>query len=70
MGKDAESVCVQVTSSMVDEESEFITVYYGKGIKKEAFEKLEGQLEEKFPDCDIEIKKGGQPLYHYIVSVE
>ena len=70
VGKDAEAVCVQVTSSMVDEDSEFITVYYGKGIKKEAVEKLENQLEEKFPDCDIELKKGGQPLYYYIVSVE
>ncbi len=70
VGKTAESVCYQVAAAMVDDDSEFITLYTGKGIKDSQAEILASQLEDAFPDCEVEIKRGGQPLYHYIVSVE
>lgn len=70
VGKEPEAVCIQAAGAMVNDDSEFITVYCGKGIKKDVAERLESRLEERFPDCDIEVKKGGQPLYHYIIAVE
>ncbi len=70
VGRTPEAVCAQLVCDISDDDSEFITVYYGKGIKREQADALQNKLEELFPDCDIEIRKGGQPLYHYIVAVE
>ena len=49
---------------------EIITVYYGEDISKEQAEALCAVLEEKYPDCDVQVNAGGQPLYYYIFSVE
>lgn len=70
VGKTPEAVCTQLTCDMCSDENEFITVYCGKSVRREQIEILENKLEELFPDCDIEMKKGGQPLYYYIVAVE
>ena len=55
---------------MVDEDSEFITLYYGDMIKSEETEDIMNFIEESYPDVDVEIHYGGQPLYYYIISVE
>ena len=55
---------------MIDEESELISIYYGEDIKEEEAEVLRAKVEEKFPDCDVELNYGGQPIYYYIISVE
>jgi dihydroxyacetone kinase-like predicted kinase len=69
-GKDINQVTEKLLSAMVDEESELITVYYGKDISQDQAEELGELLEERFDECDIEIQHGGQPLYYYILSVE
>ena len=55
---------------MIDEESELISIYYGEDIKEEEAEVLRAKVEEEFPDCDVELNYGGQPIYYYIISVE
>ena len=55
---------------MTDEDSEIITVFYGSDVKEEVAKNLEEYLEKTYPDCDIVVHNGGQPLYYYIVSVE
>lgn len=70
VGENPEKVCEALVEEMVDEDSEFITVYYGKGIKKQAIAEIEDRLENLYPDCEVLVKKGGQPLYYYIISVE
>ena len=47
-----------------------ITLFYGKDIKLEEAEVLQSRLEEKYPDCDITLVPGGQPVYYYIISLE
>lgn len=47
-----------------------ITLFYGKDIKQEEAENLQARLEEKYPDCDITLLSGGQPVYYYIISLE
>ncbi|MBR2467890.1 MAG: DAK2 domain-containing protein [Clostridia bacterium] len=47
-----------------------ITLFYGKDIKQEEAEALQAKLEEKYPDCDITLLSGGQPVYYYIISLE
>jgi len=70
IGKSPEAVAQTLIDRMVDEDSEFITVYSGKSCKKQAPEELLEALESKFDDCEVALKKGGQPLYYYIISVE
>ncbi len=72
VGKDIDDVLERVVSDMVDEDTEFITVYYGKDVKKPQAERMQKALEAKYESDEIEVsfKKGGQPLYYYIVSAE
>lgn len=70
VGSNAEEVLFDLVDEMYDDDSEFITVYYGKGIKKQTVSDILENLEEKYPDCEISVRKGGQPLYYYIISVE
>lgn len=60
----------KLIEAMVDEESEIISMYYGAEVSAEDADVLEQYLEETYPDCDIEIHSGGQPVYYYIISVE
>ncbi|AMW98385.1 DAK2 domain-containing protein [Rummeliibacillus stabekisii] len=57
-------------SDMIDEESEIVTVLYGEDIKKETADELIHFIEEKYPDVEVEVHNGKQPLYPYIFSVE
>lgn len=70
VGKNPEEICEQLVDCMVDDDSEFITLYYGKGVKKQAIAQITDRLENLYPDCEVLVKKGGQPLYYYIISVE
>jgi dihydroxyacetone kinase-like predicted kinase len=54
----------------MDGEAELISVYYGEGFSAEDAEKLQQRLQEKYPDCDVELNEGGQPVYYCIISVE
>ena len=55
---------------MVDEDSEVISIYYGAETTEADAEKLGEELEELYPDCEVEVNLGGQPIYYYIISVE
>ncbi|MFG3612211.1 DAK2 domain-containing protein [Rummeliibacillus sp. G93] len=57
-------------SDMIDEESEIVTVLYGEDIQKETADELVHFIEEKYPDVEVEVHNGKQPLYPYIFSVE
>lgn len=69
-GKNCETVTKNLLQSMINEESELISIYYGQDITEEAAKHLYDVLIHEFEDCDIELQYGGQPLYYYIVSVE
>ena len=47
-----------------------ITLFYGKEIPEEEAQKLVEELEEKYPNCDVTLLYGGQPVYYYIISLE
>ncbi len=72
VGKNTDDVVERLADSIIDEDTEFITLYYGKDIKKASAEKLASKLEEKYEDDEIEVavKQGGQPVYYYVLSVE
>lgn len=69
-GDDVDKVVYELLDSMVDEESQLITLLYGNELKEENTIRIKDYIEEKYPDCELSITYGGQPLYYYIISVE
>ena len=59
-----------MVGAMMTEEKELISIYYGEEIAEEDAGKLREQIGERYPDCDIELQYGGQPIYYYIISAE
>ena len=70
VGSDVHDVTMRLMESIVTDEDELITVYYGKDTKEADAQALTDELEECYGDCDVEMQMGGQPLYYYLVSVE
>lgn len=70
LGHNVEDVAVECAEKMVSDESSLITIYYGSDVTEEQAQALGSVLEEKYPDCDVEVQNGGQPLYYYLVAVE
>ena len=59
-----------MVAAMVDEDSEVISIYYGAETTEEDAQAFGEELEALYPDCEIEVNSGGQPIYYYIISVE
>ena len=70
VGKDILKVAAETVDAMMDEEAELISIYYGQEFSQEEAEKIARETEEKYPDCDVEVNCGGQPIYYCIISVE
>lgn len=70
VGDELYSVSGNLIQSLVDEDSELITIFYGKDAKEEEVSDFSKKLEEKYPDLDIQYYRGEQPLYYFIISVE
>ena len=47
-----------------------ISIYFGEDVPEEEAQKLGEELEAAYPDCEVEVNMGGQPIYYYIISVE
>ena len=70
VGKDLEETTKELIANLVDEDSELISLYYGEEVSEEEAEKFAGELEELYPDVDVDIQFGGQPIYYYVLAVE
>lgn len=70
VAKDISEATMELIDTLVDEDSELISIYYGSDTAQEDAEELAEQVEEKYPDVDVELQNGGQPIYYYVLSVE
>jgi len=70
VGNNIEAVALATIEAMMTEEAELISIYYGSDMEQEAAENFAAKVEEKYPEVDIELHSGGQPIYYYILSVE
>lgn len=70
VGKDLEETTKELIVNLVDEDSELISIYYGEEVSEEEAEKFAGEIEELYPDVDVDIQFGGQPIYYYVLAVE
>lgn len=57
-------------AKMIDDSVINVTLYYGEDVKQEEAEALRDTLSQKYPNCEITIIDGGQPVYYYIISME
>lgn len=70
VGTDTQDTALETLRELVDEDSELITIYYGEEVKEPEALELCRLATEQFPDCEIELHSGGQPVYYYLLSVE
>lgn len=70
VGQDIQKVAEETAALMMEEESELISIYYGCDVDEEKANALGDALTERYPDCEVEVYSGGQPIYYYVISVE
>ena len=70
VGTDIADTTKEMLEILVDEDSELISIYYGEEVSEEDAEKLTAEIEEKYPDVDVDTHFGGQPIYYYVLAVE
>ena len=70
VGTDIAGTTKEMLAELVDDDSELISVYYGAEVSEEDAMKLTEELEELYPNVDIDTHLGGQPIYYYVISVE
>lgn len=70
VGTDIKEVVKELVQAMSDEDSELMSIYYGSDVTDEAAQEMADMLQEEYPDYELEVHAGGQPIYYYIISVE
>ena len=70
VGQDIEKTTLEMLAELVDDETELISVYYGCDVSEEDAMQLTEQIEEAYPDVDVDTHTGGQPIYYYVLAVE
>jgi len=68
-GKDVSKVAIQMIEKLRRSE-EIITLYYGSDVKEEDAVALQEKIQDLYPDCDVQLNYGGQPIYYYYIALE
>ena len=70
VGTDLKATTLEMVDAMVDEESASVSIYFGSDSDEDSANELAAAIEEKYPDVEVEVNDGGQPIYYYVISVE
>lgn len=70
VGKSVEKTTLEMLSVMADEDAELISLYYGEDVDEEDAGKFAEEVQKAYPDADVDMHFGGQPIYYYVISVE
>lgn len=70
VGTDLMATTLEMVDAMVDEESAIVSIYFGSDSDEDSANELAAAIEEKYPDVEVEVNDGGQPIYYYVISVE
>ena len=70
VGTDMVEVLKDMLAQLVDDESSFISIFYGEDVSEEDANEFGAYVEEAYPACDVDLTFGGQPIYYYVLSVE
>lgn len=69
-GTDLKATTLEMVDAMVDEDSAIVSIYFGSDSDEDSANELAAAIEEKYPDVEVEVNDGGQPIYYYVISVE
>ena len=70
VGVDMSDVTFDMLNKMMNDDLELISIYYGDDVKESDAEDLKKRISDKYPQCDVELQNGGQPIYYYVISAE
>lgn len=70
VGTDLKATTLEMVDAMIDEDSAIVSIYFGSDSDEESANELAAAIEEKYPDVEVEVNDGGQPIYYYVISVE
>nr|WP_253294805.1 DAK2 domain-containing protein [Anaerocolumna aminovalerica] len=70
VGSDVLETTFELIKNLVDDDSELISIYYGEEVSEDSANELSDMVSKEFPDLDVELNYGGQPIYYYVLSVE
>ena len=70
VGQSVEKTTKEMLAQLVDEDTELISLYYGQDVQEESAENFAQEIEDLYPDVDVDVHSGGQPIYYYVLSVE
>ena len=70
VGKDISETTLELIGSMLDDDSDLVSLYYGDSVSEEDAKELVDLIEDKYPDVEVELNYGGQPIYYYFLSIE
>ncbi len=60
----------KLNAALAEFEPEFLSVYYGEDAEEDGGEKTVAYLTKAFPDAEVSLINGGQPVYYYMISAE
>ena len=69
-GSQVSPTVIDLVAKLVDENTVNISLFYGEEIKESDANKLQEKLQEIYPQCEVSVLAGGQPVYYYLISVE
>jgi len=69
-GRDIKVLLKSLAEKVRDERKEYITIYYGADIAEKQAQKTADLFAEICPDADVNLLRGGQPVYYYLISAE
>lgn len=69
-GDDVAKQTLELVFNMVEEDDSLITIIYGNEVNESSAQEIADRISEEYPECDVEVIDGGQPLYYYIIAVE
>ena len=70
VGTDLKATTLEMVDAMVDEDSAIVSIYFGSDSDEDSANELAAAIEEKYPEVEVEVNDGGQPIYYYVISVE
>ena len=70
VGTDLRATTLGMVDAMVDEDSAIVSIYFGSDSDEDSANELAAAIGEKYPDVEVEVNDGGQPIYYYVISVE
>lgn len=70
VGKDRVEIILKSIENTIDSNSEILSIYYGSDVTEDEANEIAEKIEGKYPELEIDVYSGGQPIYYFVFSIE